>query len=153
MILSIHFFYYIRADTVFVENKSLAQGPGISLSVQFLFPPGSEGFQKKVLRVREQGKRKSIFFCKLYMRGKRILAYPEYILSQGEESVVIVPQIAGFRSASGRAVLRVCVKHGLTTEQVFSLPQSAVLVLGIYCRHLISFLYHDFQNVYIVMQI
>ena len=107
--LDLDFFWADDADylAVFIGNEYSAENSHHGLAVHFLLAPDTELSDELLLSVCNQRERQLIFGYEFFVRRLVLDAHSDDHIAQREEALIVVPNVASLRRASGSAVLRI----------------------------------------------
>ena len=113
---------------------------GFCMASRGILAPGLIGFENGEVRVGDEPERQVIFCYEALMRGSGVAADAYHLVAEGEETLVVVAEVAGFGSASGSGVLRVEIEYQFLAFEVAELYAVSVFVetleVGSFCSWL-----------------
>ncbi len=111
MVLGIHLADGVNDNTLFINNVGGAEGAFGHFAVHLLLAPGFVGLEYGEVGVGDEVEGQLVLGDEPLVRGGGVSAYAQHFVTQGEETLVVVAQVAGLGGAARRAVLGVEVKH------------------------------------------
>ena len=138
MVLGVHFADGINNHTLLVDDIRCAQCALGLAAVHLLHAPGLISLENCEVGVGNEGERQLILLLETLVRGSRVAAHAHHGLPECEETLVIVPQVAGLGSAARCAVLGVEIKHQLLAGKIRQANLVPVLVIALKPRGLCS---------------
>ena len=88
--------------------------------------------------------RQLIFGNKTLVRGGGVLAHPQHLIAEGQETLVVVPQVTRLGGAAGGTVLGVEIEHQFLSGEIGKADGVAILVLTFKGRGFGSYGEHNF---------
>ena len=105
--LRVHLPDSVDDNALFVNDVGGSQRAFGHLAVHLFLAPGLVGFQDGEVGIGDEVEGQLVFGDEPLMRGGGVSAHTQDLVAHGEESLVVVAQVAGFGSAARRAVLGV----------------------------------------------
>ena len=143
MRLGVHLADGIDDNALLINDVGGAEGAFGHLAVHFLLTPGLVGFQDGEVGIGDEVEGQLVLGDEPLVRGGGVAAHAQHLVAHGEETLVIVAQVAGLGGAAWRAVLWVEVEHELLAGEVAQFHGVPVFVNALEIRGLCSDLQHS----------
>ena len=118
MIFGIHLPYCVYDNAFFVDDVCGAEGSFGRFAVHFLFAPGFVGFEDGEVGVGDEMERQLIFCDELLVRDGAVAAHSQHVVTQCDEAVIVVAEVAGLSSTARGAVFRIEIQNELLSSEI-----------------------------------
>ena len=140
MRLRVHLPNRVHDNALLVNDVGGAQRAFGHLAVHLFLAPGLVGFQDGEVGIGDEVEGQLVFGDEPLVRGGGVAAYAQHLITQGEEALVVVAQVAGLGRAARRAVLGVEIEHELFSGEVAQSHGASVFInaleIGGFCSDL-----------------